>query len=284
MNQLLQQISSIAREAGAIMLKADTHFQTTHTANNMIQEKPDPESTRHVKNGHANFVTAYDSQVQAFLIDRLSSLLPEAAFYGEEDGMDVYHAQYSSGYTFVIDPIDGTSNFMKSCFPYVTSIGLLRDGAPFLGVVYAPQTGHLFSAARGCGAFENGVPITSSGDPLSLSLVTMGTAPYNNRLSQYAFELAAGYKPHCIDIRRSGSAAWDICSVASGRIGYYFEPEIFLHDYAAGACIAMEAGVTITDLEGNPLTFRAGATSVAAASPGVAAGPYLPADFFRKES
>lgn len=280
MDQLLQQIIDAARGAGAIMLSADTHFRKASAQPGDVHSEPDPESTRHSKEGHANFVTEYDSRVQAYLIDRLSGILPEAAFYGEEDGMDTFREQFLSGYTFVIDPIDGTSNFMKSCFPYVTSIGLLRDGAPFLGVIYAPQTDQLFYACTGSGAYENGMEIHSSEDPLSLSLVTMGTAPYNLPLSQYAFELAAAYKPHCIDIRRSGSAAWDLCSVASGRIGYYFEPELQLHDYAAGACIALEAGVTLTDLEGNPLTFRAGASTIAAASAGVASAPYLPKDLF----
>ena len=279
-NLLLQQISNIARQAGDIIRSAHIPDAAPH------QEKDDSFSSDHnnilhQKSGHANFVTYYDSKVQAFLIKALSEILPGASFFGEEDGMDVFSAQYISGYTFVIDPIDGTSNFMKSVFPYVTSIGLLCDGEPFIGVIYAPQSDQLFTAAKGCGAYENGIRIHSSGEPLSMSLVTMGTAPYNLPLSSEAFRLAAAYKPLCIDIRRSGSAAWDICMAASGRTGFYFEPEVQLYDYAAGACIAAEAGAVVTDLEGNPLPFRKGAVSIAVASEGVASSPYLPGDLLK---
>ena len=257
---LLERICAVARQAGEIMREAH------------------PESAGVIrKEGHANFVTEYDSRVQQFLFEKLSSLLPEASFVGEEDGKAVFLDSYRRGYTFVVDPIDGTSNFMRHYRPCTTSIGLLHDGAPYIGVVYAPFSDRLFAAGAGCGAYENGRELHTSADPLSRSLVTMGTAPYNSDKSHRAFTLAEAYLPRCIDIRRSGSASWDLCMVASGRIGLYFEPLIHLHDYAAGALIAMEAGAAVTDFDGNPLSFT-GATAIAAATAGVASEIYLPSD------
>lgn len=268
MNLLSEQIQAIAREAGEIILRAGISSENAITGET-VSAKP----------GHANYVTFYDGQVQSFLFDRLSKILPQAAFYGEEDGKNVFLDSYRTGDTFVIDPIDGTSNFMKGYRPSVISIGLLRDGEPWLGVVYAPFSDQMFSAVRGEGAYENGIPIHSSEDPLETSLVLMGTAPYREDLSGKAFALGARYISRCIDIRRSGSAAWDFCMVASGRIGFYFEPQACLYDFAAGACIAMEAGAAVTDLYGNPISFT-GDSSLAAASAGVSGSDYLPAQLW----
>ena len=104
----------------------------------------------------ANFVTIYDKKVQDFLTARLKEVIPDAKFLGEENGMDAFQPGDEEGWLFVIDPIDGTTNFIHNMYPYVTSIGLMKDGAPYAGVVYIPLTGQMFSAERGQGAYENG--------------------------------------------------------------------------------------------------------------------------------
>ncbi len=109
---------------------------------------------------------------------------------------------------------------MKNFGPSVTSIGLLKDGAPYLGVIYNPWTDQMFAAVKGEGAFENGKLIYSSEDPLDLSLMTFGTAPYYPELHKLAFETGLMYEKYCIDIRRTGCAEWDLCMVASGRPWY----------------------------------------------------------------
>lgn len=257
--ELLSVISEAAEKAGDIMLEG---------SRNRIRID--------AKEGHANFVTEYDKKVQDFLFSYLGSRIPEAHFLGEENGKDTFSEEDAKGLTFVIDPIDGTSNFMKGYFPSVTSIGLLKDGAPYIGVICNPYTGQLFTAQKGQGAAVNGTPLHTSSEPLSNSLVTMGTGPYYPGLPEKAFRQANRYMGRCIDIRRSGSAAWDLCQVAAGHAGLYFEPLIQIWDYCAGALICMEAGGTVTDYEGKPLSFR-GPSSVAAASEGVAAGgSYLP--------
>lgn len=255
---LLAEISDAARKAGSIILEGAGHAKS-----------------RRAKDGHANFVTEYDARVQKFLIETLKETLPDAHFVGEENGEEQFLPEYEKGLTFVIDPIDGTSNFMKGYQPSVTSIGLLKDGKPWLGVIYNPFSDQLFSGAAGIGAWENGEAIRTSPDSMKDSLILMGTAPYYEELSERTFALARHYLSRCIDLRRSGSAAWDLCSVASGKAGMFFELRLCLWDYAAGGCILEAAGGTITDLEGKPLSFR-GKSSIAAVSAGIAKENYLP--------
>jgi len=251
--KLMEKIKDITREAGEIMLTA---------VHPKVMEK----------GGHANFVTETDKKIQAFLIENLKTVLPEAAFLGEEDGQDVFTEKMSSGYCFVIDPIDGTSNFLYSYRPSVISVGLLKDGKPYMGVIYNPFENMMLHAVSGQGAFSNGEKIMSSESPLAESLAVFGTSPYYDRFRDRTFALAKDLLPLCVDLRRSGSAAWDLCCVALGRCGLYFELWIQLWDYAAAALIAAEAGCTVTDLEGNPLTWD-GPTPLICLSRGVKAIP-----------
>lgn len=258
-SQLTYDIKEAARGAGKIMREASEIAAATHE-----------------KDGFKNLVTEYDRRVQEYLFARLGKRLPEARFLGEEEGEDAFRAEYRKGWLFVIDPIDGTSNFIKGYRPSVTSIGLFRDGKPYIGVVYDPYRDEMFAAEKGCGAELNGREIHTSGDPLAKSLVSMGTAPYYaDEVIRSAFETGIYYMKKCIDIRRSGSAAADLCYVACGRLGLYFEPYLQLWDYAAGALILTEAGGRFTDYSGNEVPFD-GPTGVVAASAGVAGEKYLP--------
>ncbi len=250
---MIEKIIEIAKEAGEIMLSARRP---------KIMEK----------SGHANFCTETDEKIQAFLIGKLSEILPEASFLGEEDGQDVFTEKMNSGYCFVLDPIDGTSNFIFEYRPSVVSIGLLRDGKPHMAVVYNPYDNMAFSAVSGEGAFMNGERIMSSDAPLSESLASFGTAPYYEELRDKSFEIAKNLLPLCVDLRRSGTAAWDMCCVAIGKCGLYFELKIQIWDYAAAALIAKEAGCTVTDVNGNALSYR-GPSSVLCTSRGVKERP-----------
>ncbi|MBE5845640.1 MAG: inositol monophosphatase [Butyrivibrio sp.] len=249
----IERIIEIAKEAGEIMLSADS---------SKIKEK----------SGHANFCTETDEKIQAFLIEKLGEAYPEAQFLGEEDGQDVFTEKMRSGLCFVLDPIDGTSNFIYSYRPSVVSIGLLKDGQPYVGVIYNPYDDLLFSAVKGEGTYLNGERIMSSDSPLSDSLVVFGTAPYYEGLQERTFDIAKKILPLCVDLRRSGTAAWDMCCVAMGRCGLYFEMRLQLWDYAAAALIATEAGCIITDIDGNPLSFK-GPTSALCMSRGIKERP-----------
>ena len=231
--ELLKKIEAAARQAGEIMLGA------THIADGVSE-----------KEGHGNFVTLYDARVQEFLFAEMKKILPEAKFVGEEEGKNEFREEYRSGYTFVIDPIDGTANFLTGVRPSVTSIGLLKDGKP----------------------------IHSSERPLKYSLVTVGTAPSFEKLYDMTFALARRYTEMSMDIRHSGAAAWNLCQLACGRIGLFYELRLSLWDFTAGAVIAEEAGAVITDPQGRPLTYD-GPSGVVGASGGVVKeGGYLPAD------
>ncbi len=247
--KLLQEIIALVHEGGTIMLGAADIDQKTRQ-----------------KSGKGNFVTEYDSKVQAHLKKGLLSLLPEAAFLGEEDEMD--QADIGKGYAFIVDPIDGTANFTRGYDVSSISVALTKDGQPVLGVVYNPYRNETFSATKGGGAFKNGERIHASERTLAESLVIFGTAPYYEELKRKTFETAYRYFSAAEDLRRSGSAAIDLCNVACGRAEMFFEMILCPWDYAAGALIVEEAGGYVSDLDGNPLTYDKKQT-VAARGPGV---------------
>ena len=227
---LMDQMIRIIKEGGEIILSA-RHIGETVTA----------------KDGKGNFVTAYDKKVQAFLFERLGELLPEAVFAGEEEES---HPDVKNGYAFIIDPIDGTMNFMKGYRRSAISVGLLKEGVPCAGIVYNPYAGEVFSAIRGKGAFLNGNRIYVADEGLSEQLVLFGTSPYDQELYERTFRICYALFQKCPDIRRSGSAAIDLCDVACGRAGLYFELMLSPWDYAAGCLILAEAGGKAVTQEG----------------------------------
>lgn len=255
---LLDKIVEAAQDAGKILLRAD-----------------DIADSVKAKEGHANYVTKYDSMIQKFLFEKLHIVLPEAQFMGEEDGAEKFAESYRKGFCFVIDPIDGTTNFINKYRPSVVSIALLKDGAPYIGVVFNPYSDEMFWAEKNGGAFCNGEQLHSSKLPLSESLVLMGTAPYNPELRQTTFDTAMFYFKQCADLRRSGSDEWDLCCVASGRASLFFEYSLGVWDYAAGGLILTEAGGKFSDISGKPLTYDK-KTSFIAAAEGIKNTDYLP--------
>ena len=233
---LVDKIADVVRDCGKIMLEA---VRTS----DMVD----------AKEGHANFVTTYDKKVQETLKEKLTEILPAAAFVGEEDDI---HASIQKGLAFIVDPIDGTTNFIKDYHVSAISVGLINDGRSYIGVVYNPYLDEMFTAERGKGAFLNGKPIHVSRNPLSEGIVLFGTAPYYEELSRKSFDLAYEYFRHALDIRRSGSAAIDLCSIAAGRAEVYFELRLSPWDYAAGSLIVEEAGGVVTTVDGGEITFE----------------------------
>lgn len=257
LKKVLEGVERAARHAGKIMLEA-------REIGNTISEKE----------GHANFVTEYDKRVQEYLFHEMLRLVPGARLIGEEDGADSFSEL--DGFAFCIDPIDGTLNFITGYRPSVTSIALLEDGRPLLGVVYNPYTDEMFSGMHKGGAWKNGKPIISSNAPLIRSITMFGTALYNPELAKATVGMCADYLVRSADLRRSGSAAYDLCSVACGTAGLFFEAHLYLWDYAAAGLICEEAGCVLTDIYGNSLRFDVRESSCIAASRGVAKDDYLP--------
>jgi len=220
----------------------------------------DAERSMVTKEGKANFVTKYDMAIQAALSDELMKLLPQAQFVAEEG--DCLKAA-GAGCAFIVDPIDGTTNFIKNYKKSCVSVGLAEDGVITLAVVYNPFTGEMYSAEKGRGAFLNGQPVHVSNHPLSEELVAVGTSPYNEELIDDTFELAKTLHRASYDIRRSGAAALDLCDIAAGRCGLFFELNLSPWDYAAGSLIVTEAGGMVSRMSGDPLRFDRGGSVLA---------------------
>ena len=230
---MLKQIISIVREAGKTVLSAH-----------------DIGSRTHEKTSAADLVTEYDVAVERFLREKLLALLPEAAFLGEEEAGPPRPEQ---GWTFIVDPIDGTANFVRGLRRSAISVALTRNGAVEYGVVYDPYKDEMFSAGRGAGAFLNGGPICVSEKPLAEGIFSMGTALYRREYFAPTMRLTEQLFERSCNFRRMGAAALDLCDVACGRVEAFFEYSLFPWDYAAGSLLITEAGGFVSALEGGPL-------------------------------
>lgn len=245
---VLHQLPDMIRKAGEIVRSA----HDVRTCPDDVEAKP----------GSANFVTVYDKKVQDFLLEQFHTLLPEAKFLAEEKENRPEDLQ--DGLCFIIDPIDGTTNFIHRYECSTISVALLENGEPVYAAILNPYTGDLFTAQAGKGAFRNGEPIHVTDAPLAQGLVLFGTSPYYKETRADAtFELAKAVFLACSDLRRSGSAAWDLCSVACGKAEGFFEAFLSPWDYAAGWLIVKEAGGVLTQFDGSPVSFAEGCPVVA---------------------
>ena len=241
----LAEIESLLRTAGDVMRHVPEE----------VRRHPD------VKEGSANFVTAYDVKVQELLIRALTELFPGAHFLAEED--DGGERRIGDGYTFIIDPIDGTTNFMCGYNTSAVSVGLLLDGEPLFGAIYDPYRDEYFCAVTGQGATCNGEPIRVSDRPVARGIVAIGSAPYRKAtLADTMLSMTTELFLTFADFRRSGSAALDICHVACGRLDAFCEPILSPWDYAAGTVILREAGGCFSNFEGKPLNPAAPSSCV----------------------
>ncbi len=190
------------------------------------------------KEGHANFVTTMDRSVQSLLQTELTQLLPGSRFIGEEQENELLTDEY----TWIVDPVDGTTNLIHDMHMSAVSVALTKDRTPILGFIYQPYTDEMFFARKGEGAFLNGKPIRVSCVSFDRALVSFGTSPYDPELAEKSLSSALRFLYSCADIRRSGSAAIDLANVASGRTEIYFEYTLKPWDYAAGSLLVTEAG------------------------------------------
>ena len=154
-----------------------------------------------------------------------------------------------------MDPIDGTTNFVRDLRQSAISVALAKDGVIEYGVVLDPYKAELFSARRGGGAFLNGSLIHVSDRPLSQGVFGMGTAIYRREYLAPTMRLTEQLFRRSCDFRRMGAAALDLCNVACGRTELFFEYSLCPWDYAAGSLLVTEAGGVISTLDGQPLAF-----------------------------
>ncbi len=229
---LCTEIESAARMAGEFIKKESAVFNINDTETK----------------GLNNFVTYVDKGSERMLIEKLAPLIPEAGFIAEEGTS----AKKGLKYNWVIDPLDGTTNFLHGVHPYAVSIGLMENDEIIAGVVHEAGGDETFSAWKNGGAWLNGKRIhVSSTSKLAGSLAATGF-PYNlfDRLNPY-MNLLTFLVKNTHGLRRLGCASIDLSYVACGRFDLFFEYDLKLWDIAAGMLIVREAGGRFSDFSGN---------------------------------
>lgn len=213
------------------------------------------------KSSATDIVTEMDKASEALLVEHIRAVRPDDGFLGEE-GSDVAG---SSGVTWVLDPIDGTVNYLYAIPGYAVSVAARVGDDVVAGVVVNPVSGELWSARRGHGARLDGRPIEVNSAPeLAMALVATGFG-YDPRRRARQADILRTVIPQIRDIRRAGAASLDLCAVACGRVDGYYEQGLKPWDLAAGGLIAREAGARVEGLGGRP----AGEDLVVAAPPGL---------------
>jgi len=234
---------TLAREAGALILDGRRRHVSVAATKSSAQD----------------VVTAMDLASEALLRRRLAELRPDDGILGEEEGFQ----PGTSGVTWVVDPIDGTVNYLYGLPAYAVSVAAVStpdgSGAPdpatwtvLAGCVFAPEDGRTYTAGRGLGAWLDGRALrANAARPLIDSLVGTGFGYTASRRTSQA-RIVAELLPQVRDIRRVGSAALDLCTLAAGGLDLYYERGLQPWDLAAGALVAQEAGAQVTGLRGQP--------------------------------
>ena len=196
------------------------------------------------KGSKENFATEADIRVQSFLKERLTALIPGSSFLGEE-------GNFTKGdYTWIVDPIDGTVNFFRDIQFYVISVALVRGDDVLIGVIYNPKVDETYHAVAGNGSYLNGKAIHVSDRDIGHSVVCLAWSVYEKKWADICFDISKELFHSCEDIRRLGSAAYELCLIARGSVELLFEMRLFPWDYAAGSLILKEAGGTISSVDG----------------------------------
>ena len=234
LGDLLDLATSIADDAAALLVEGLAHSRA------LVE----------TKTTGTDMVTEMDRASEALILGRILDARPDDAVLGEE-GTD---RSGSSGVRWIIDPIDGTTNYLYGHAGFAVSIAAEVHGIVAAGVVHDPLHGDVFTATLGGGARRNGIAITCSAETrLSHALVGTGFGYDADRRARQATVLTR-VLPNIRDIRRMGAASVDLCSVACGRVDAYFEKGLQPWDHAAGALVATEAGAIVRDLDGGPPT------------------------------
>jgi len=228
---IVEKVADIARKAGDFIMAERANFSA-----GKVEVK-----------GRNDFVSYVDKGAERIIVDELKQLLPEAAFIAEEGT----EAREDARYRWVIDPLDGTTNFIHGMPFFAVSIALIDGDDPVVGVVYELNRDEMFTAWKGGGAWLNGKRISvSETTDVSASLIGTGFPYYDYaRLDGY-IELFRHLMQFSRGIRRPGSAATDLAYVACGRFDAFYEYGLSPWDVAAGILLVTEAGGSVTDFSG----------------------------------
>lgn len=226
--------TDIATEAGSMLLAGLHDVRTDITT----------------KSTGTDMVSEMDRASEDLIVSRIVAARPDDAIVGEE-GAD---RSGSSGVRWVIDPLDGTTNYLYRLPGWNVSVGVEVGGEPAIGAVVVPSHGDTFSAATGHGATCNGAPLhlPARAVPLAESLVGTGFS-YEPEIRVRQAGFLADLVPKVRDVRRVGAAAADLCAVAAGRLDAYYESGLAPWDRCAGTVVAREAGAVVEVVEHHPL-------------------------------
>ncbi len=228
---ITQKVIALAKETGKFFLEEINNVRSAD-----IEEK-----------GLHDFVSYVDKTAEARIVKRLAEILPEAGFITEEKTA----TQRGEKYDWIVDPLDGTTNFLHHIPLFSVSIGLMSDNEIVCGVIYEPNLDECFYACKDGGAYLNGKKIhVSEQHEMKNALLATGFPYYDfGKLDGY-IELFTYFARHTSGLRRLGSAAVDLAYTACGRVEGFYEYGLHAWDVAAGIVIVKEAGGTITDLKG----------------------------------
>jgi myo-inositol-1(or 4)-monophosphatase len=242
--ELLELASDLAQRAGVLALEMRTGVETLAT-----------------KSSPTDVVTEADQAVERLLTRGIRSARPDDGLLGEEGADDAG----TTGLRWVVDPIDGTVNYLYGIAQWAVSIGIEDAEGTLVGVVFDPSKNELWQAVRGKGAILDGRSLRCSrATSLAQSLVATGFG-YDERRRAAQAKILPGLLPKVRDIRRLGAGALDLCGVAAGRVDAYYEQGLSPWDLSAGRLIATEAGARVEGLHGRPASHDL----VVAAAPGV---------------
>ena len=219
-----------ARLAGNVLLRSINKLD----ALNVVQKE------------RMDYASEVDSDAEKVIIKELRRAYPDYGFVGEESG-----AQINWRYTFVIDPLDGTSNYLRGFPHYCVSIALVDNGEPIDAVIFDPLRNELFTASRGGGAVLNDKKIrVADRKDLGGTVVCTGFPPRERARASAQLKCLDSLLVQAEDVRRTGSAALDLAYVACGRLDAYFEAGVKAWDIAAGVLLVREAGGKVCDFRG----------------------------------
>ncbi len=246
------EVAAVARRAGAFLQQEALGFDLSR-----IEYK-----------GHSDLVSYVDREAEKLIVEGLRAILPEAGFLTEEGTTEA--AEAGPAPRWIIDPLDGTTNFLHGLPCYAVSIGLEMGGEMVVGVIYEPNRDELFRATRGGGAWLNDVALHVSAAPtLGHSLIATGF-PYTQFVGLDAYlRILSDFMEQSHGIRRLGSAAVDLAYVAAGRFEGFFEYNLNAWDVAAGVLIVREAGGLVTPFNGDPTADPVHGRELVAAGPAV---------------
>lgn len=255
LGDILTESAVIVRETGQWILQQSTQFSSSDI----------------IYKGTNDLVSFVDQQAEANLKQGLAAIFPEAEFIAEETSSN--YDEVGDGYYWVIDPLDGTTNFLHKLPVFAVSVGLIYQKQPVLGLIYEPNRDELFTAVKGEGAQLNGQAIhVSPENALSKSLLATGFPYYDFSYQDRYLTLLKELMRSSQGLRRMGAAAIDLAYTACGRFEGFFEANLKPWDVAAGKIIIEEAGGTVTNFSGGEDVIFTGEI--------IGAGPIFP-EFLR---